>query len=101
LLFIWKCQYTPIPRTKSDQTGLTVSGCSSHQAFLNLLQRSIAQKDLLSVCITTWLQTARPTPTQLAFLKEFRSESGEGKPVVERYNQLTRELHAKSNLQNL
>ena len=44
LLFIWKCQYTLVPRTRSDQTGLTVSGCSSDQAFLNLLQRTVSQK---------------------------------------------------------
>jgi hypothetical protein len=96
LLFIWKCQYTLIPRINSDQTGLTVPGCSSDQAFLNLLHRSVSQKDLLSVCITTWLQTARPTPTQLALLEKFRSQSREGRLVVEGYNQLTREINAKS-----
>jgi hypothetical protein len=98
LLFIWKCQYTPIPKTRSDQTGSPVSGCSSDQAFLNLLQRSVSEKDLLSVCITTWLQTARPTPTQVALLEKFRSEPGEEKPIVERYNQIIREIHAKSGI---
>ena len=66
LLFIWKCQYTLVPRTKNDQNGLIVSGNSSDQAFLNLLQRTISRKDLLKVCISTWLKTARPTPAQLA-----------------------------------
>ena len=96
LLFIWKCQYTLVPRTKGDQAGSTVSGCSSDQAFLNLLQRTVSQKELLGVCIETWLKTARPTPAQLALLEKFRSESDEEKPVVERYNQLTRKIHAKS-----
>ncbi len=89
LLFIWKCQYTLVPRTKFDQSRLTVSGSSSEEAFLNLLRRAVPQKDLLGVCITTWLKTARPTSTQLASLEKFRSNSGEEKPVVERYNQLT------------
>jgi Domain of unknown function (DUF4350) len=89
LLFIWKCQYTLVPRTKFDQSRLTVSGSSSEEAFLNLLRRAVPQKDLLGVCITTWLKTARPTSTQLASLEKFRSNSGEEEPVVERYNQLT------------
>ena len=97
LLFIWKCQYTLVPRrTRSDQTGLTVPGCSSDQVFLNLLQRSVSQKDLLSVCLTTWLQTTRQTPAQLARLAKFRSELSEEKPIIERYYELTRIIHAKS-----
>ena len=44
LLFIWKCQYTLIPRTRIAQDGLTVSGRSSDQVFLNLLQRSVSQR---------------------------------------------------------
>jgi hypothetical protein len=97
LLFIWKCQYTLIPRrTRRDQTGLTVSGCSSDQVFLNLLRRSVSQKDLLGVCLTTWLQTTRQTPAQLGRLEKFRSELSEEKPITERYYELTRIIHAKS-----
>jgi hypothetical protein len=97
LLFIWKCQYTLIPRrTRRDRTGLTVPGCSSDQVFLNLLRRSVSQKDLLGVCLTTWLQTTRQTPAQLARLAEFRSELSEEKPITERYYELTRIIHAKS-----
>jgi hypothetical protein len=95
LLFIWKCQYTLVPRTKRKQNGSTVPGCGSDQAFLNLLQRAVSQKDLLGVCLTTWLKTARPTPAQLITLEKFRSDPGEGKPVVERYNQLTALLNEK------
>ncbi len=95
LLFIWKCQYALVPRTKIDQNGLIISGSSSDQAFLNLLQRAVSQKDLLGVCITTWLKTARPTPAQLAGLEKFRSEAGELRPVVDRYNQLTALLNEK------
>jgi hypothetical protein len=95
LLFIWKCQYTLVPRTKSEQNGLTVPGCGSDQAFLNLLQRVVSQKDLLGVCITTWLKTARPRPAQLITLEKFRSDPGEEKSVVERYNQLTTLLNEK------
>jgi hypothetical protein len=89
LLFIWKCQYTLVPRTKDQPTRLRVSGSSSDQVFLNLLQRTISRKDLLGVCLETWLKTARPTSAQLARLEKFRSESGQEQPVVERYNQLT------------
>jgi hypothetical protein len=89
LLFIWKCQYTLVPRTKGQLTRLSVSGSSSDQVFLNLLQRTISRKDLLGVCLETWLKTARPTSAQLARLEKFPSQSGQEQPVVERYNQLT------------
>jgi hypothetical protein len=94
-LFVWKCQYTPVPRTKIDHHGSTISGCSSDQAFLNLLHRAIPQQDLLEVCITTWLKTARPTPVQLTNLETFRSDSSKLKSVAERYNQLTALLNEK------
>jgi hypothetical protein len=89
LLFIWKCQYTLVPRTRIAQDGLTVSGSSSDQAFLNLLRCNVSQKELMNVCIKTWLKTARPTPAQLGRLEEFRADPAEKKSVVERYNRLT------------
>jgi hypothetical protein len=95
LLFIWKCQYTLVPRTKNRENGLTVSGGSSDQMFLNLLQRTVSRKDLLDVCITSWLKTARPTPAQLARLEKFQSDADEKKSVVERYNRLTNLLNEK------
>jgi hypothetical protein len=95
LLFIWKCQYTLVPRTRIAQDGLTVSGCSSDQAFLNLLRRNVSQKELMDVCIRTWLKTARPTPAQLGRLEEFRADPGEKKSVAERYNRLTTLLNEK------
>jgi hypothetical protein len=55
----------------------------------------VSQKDLLGVCITTWLKTARPRPAQLITLEKFRSDPGEEKSVVERYNQLTTLLNEK------
>jgi hypothetical protein len=60
------------------------------------LRRSISQKDLLGVCLNIWLQTTRQTPAQLARLEKFRSKFGEEKPVIERYNELTGIIHAKS-----
>jgi hypothetical protein len=98
LLFIWKCQYTLVPRTRTDQNRSTVAGSSSDQVFLSLLQRTLSQKDLLGVCITTWLKTARPTSGQLADLQKFRSDSGEKRPVVEGYNLLTSILHLSKKL---
>lgn len=98
LLFIWKCQYTLIPRTKSDQNRSTISGSSSDQVFLSLLQRTLSRKDLLDICITTWLKTARPTSAQLADLQKFRSDSGEKRPIVEGYNHLTSILHLSKKL---
>ncbi|MEA3162710.1 MAG: hypothetical protein QOE88_528 [Verrucomicrobiota bacterium] len=95
LLFIWKCQYTLVPRAKPDRNSLIVSGNSSDQAFLNLLPRAVPSRDLLKVCISTWLKTARPTPAQLAILEEFRSDTGPVKPILERYNRLTALLNEK------
>ncbi len=96
LLFIWKCQYMPVPRTKMNQKSLAISGSSSEQAFLNLLQRSVARKDLLAVCLDTWLQSARPTSEQLAILAQFRSGSRQKeKLVAESYNQLTNLLNER------
>jgi hypothetical protein len=74
---------------------LIVSGNSSDQAFLNLLPRAVPSRDLLKVCISTWLKTARPTPAQLAILEEFRSDTGPVKPILERYNRLTALLNEK------
>jgi hypothetical protein len=96
LLFIWKCQYTLIPRTKIDQNSLSVSGCSSDQAFLNLLQRTVPQKDLLGVCITVWLKTARPTLAQLADSAKFRPDAGKERPLVQGYNELATLLNEKT-----
>ncbi|MBV8377888.1 MAG: DUF4350 domain-containing protein [Verrucomicrobia bacterium] len=93
VLFIWTCQYTLLPRTKIDQNSLTVSGCSSDQAFINVLQRTTPQRNLLAVCITAWMKTARPTQAQMADLKKFRTDAGRDKTVVEGYNELTRLLH--------
>jgi hypothetical protein len=95
LLFIWQSQYTLVPRTKTDQGTLGVQGYSSEQAFLNLLRRTIPQKALLGACIETWLKTAKLTPAQLARLERFRSESNDGRPVVEKYNRLMTLLNEK------
>jgi hypothetical protein len=95
LLFIWKCQYTLVPRAKRDRNSLIVSGNSSDQAFLNLLPRAVPSRDLLKICISTWLKTGRPTPAQLAILEEFRSDTGPVKPILERYNRLTALLNEK------
>jgi hypothetical protein len=95
LLFIWKCQYTLVPRARIAPDGLTVSGCSSDQAFLSLLRRNVSQKELIGICIRTWLKTARPTPAQLGRLEEFRADPGEKKSVAERYNRLTTLLNEK------
>jgi hypothetical protein len=95
LLFIWKSQYTLVPRTKTDQGTVGVQGYSSEQAFLNLLRRTIPQKELLDICVQTWLKTARPTPAQLARLERFRSESNDGKPLVEKYNRSMTLLNEK------
>jgi hypothetical protein len=95
LLFIWKSQYTLVPRTKTDQGTLGVQGYSSEQAFLNLLRRTIPQKELLGACIETWRKTAKLTPAQLARLERFRSESNDGKSVVEKYNRLMTLLNEK------
>jgi len=95
LLFIWKCQYTLVPRSKLAQEGSTISGSSSELAFLNLLHRAVSRKDLLNVCLTTWLKTARPTSAQLEMLEKFRSDAGPEKTALEGYNQLTTLLKEK------
>ena len=95
LLFVWKSQYTLVPRTSPDQGLPSVQGYSSEQAFLNLLRREIPQKELLGVCIETWLKTARLTPAQLALLEKFRSEPSPGRSIVERYNRLVSGLNER------
>jgi len=89
LLFGWRCQYSLIPRRKPDTDELTVSGSGSEQTFLNLLQRSVPEKELLHVCIETWLKSAKPTVTQLSTAKSFQSSAHESKRAVESYNRLT------------
>jgi hypothetical protein len=95
LLFVWKSQYTLVPRRKTDQSARGVQGLSSEEAFLNLLRRTILPKDLFGVCIETWLKTGRPTPAQLARLERFRSQPDGGGSIVEKYNQLTTRLNEK------
>jgi hypothetical protein len=95
LLFIWRCQYSLLPRRKSDIREFPVFGSSSEQTFLNLLQRSIPEKDLLQTCITTWLKTAKPTAAQLAIAEKFRLDESEPKRTVDGYNQLTTLLNEK------
>jgi hypothetical protein len=89
LLFVWRCQYSLIPRRKADKDELTVSGSGSEQTFLNLLQRSVPEKDLLPVCIETWVKSAKPTATQLATAKGFQFGANESQRAVESYNRLT------------
>jgi hypothetical protein len=95
LLFIWKSQYTLVPRRKTDHSASGVLGLSSEQAFLNLLRRTIPQKDLLGVCIKTWLKTARPTLAQLARLERFHSRPDSREPIAEKYNRLMTLLNEK------
>jgi hypothetical protein len=89
LLFVWRCQYSLIPRRNPDSDELTVSGSGSEQIFLNLLQRSVPEKELLPVCIATWLKSAKPTTGQLAIAKSMQAGAQEPKRAVENYNRLT------------
>ncbi|HZC59538.1 MAG TPA: hypothetical protein VE154_06055, partial [Chthoniobacterales bacterium] len=94
-LFIWRCQYSLLPRREAAIQEFAVSGSGSEQTFLNLLQRSIPEKDLLQTCITTWLKTAKPTAAQLAMAEKFRLDADEPKRTVDGYNQLTTLLNEK------
>jgi hypothetical protein len=93
LLFVWRCQYSLVPRKKPDTDRLTVSGSGSEQTFLNLLQRSVPEKDLLHVCIETWLKGTKPGAAQLATARKFQSGAHESKTAVDGYNQLATLLH--------
>lgn len=95
LLFIWRCQYSLLPRRKSDIQEFSVSGSSSEQTFLNLLQRSIPEKDLLRTCIATWLKTAKPTAAHLAIAEKFRLDESAPERAVDGYNHLTALLNEK------
>jgi hypothetical protein len=95
LLFIWNCQYTLVPKVKGDQNELSIPGCSSDQAFLNLLQRSVSRKELLNVCIDSWLKTARPTEEQLTILAQIRADCHGEKHAVSGYNQVATLLNEK------
>ena len=93
LLFVWSCQYSLVPRKKSDADRLTVSGSGSEQTFLNLLERSVPEKDLLHVCIETWLKSTKPSAAQLIIAQKFQYGAHESKSVVDGYNQLARLLN--------
>jgi hypothetical protein len=95
LLFVWRCQYSLVPRRKSATDELTVSGSGSEQTFLNLLQRSVPEKDLLQVCIETWLKSTKPSATRLATAKNFQFGAHDSKTAVENYNRLTRLLNER------
>jgi hypothetical protein len=95
LLFIWRCQYSLIPKSRANQKELTVTGSSSEQTFLNLLQISIRERDLIGVCIKTWLPNAKPTAAQLTFIRTLQSESDQTESVVAQYNRLTSVLNKK------
>jgi hypothetical protein len=87
LLFFWRCQYSLIPKARPNRSELTIIGSSSEQTFLNLLQRSIPQRDLMGVCIQTWLANRKPTNTQLAVIQEIGAD--QTVTAVEKYNRLT------------
>lgn len=93
LLFVWSCQYSLVPRKKSETDRLTVSGSGSEQTFLNLLQRSVPEKELLHVCIETWLKSNKPSAAQLIIAQKFQSGADESKSAVDGYNQLARLLN--------
>jgi hypothetical protein len=95
LLFIWRCQYSLIPKSCGNQKELTVTGSSSEETFLNLLQLSIPEKDLIGVCTRIWLANAKPTKAQLTFIQRLQSESGQTESVVLQYNRLTTLLNEK------
>jgi hypothetical protein len=95
LLFIWRCQYSLIPKAHANPEALTVTGTSSEEIFLDLLQVSVPEKDLVGVCVKTWLANAKPTETQLAFVQNLQSESDQAGSVVAQYNRLTTLLHEK------
>ncbi len=95
LFFVWRCQYSLLPRKEPSAADMIVQGSSSEQTFLNLLQRSVPEKRLLQVCIETWIKTARPSANQLAIAKDFEITGAELTRAVEGYNKLTTLLHEK------
>ena len=95
LLFVWRCQYSLIPKARTRPNELSVTGLSSEQTFLNLLQLSIPEKELLRACAETWLKNASPSQAQLALVQEIQSGADQPGSVLERYNRLAALLHEK------
>jgi hypothetical protein len=93
LLFFWRCQYSLIPKARPNRINLTITGSSSEQIFLNLLQHSVPQKDLIAVCIQTWLANRKPTDRQLAVIQTIGAD--QTVTAVEKYNRLTNLLNEK------
>jgi hypothetical protein len=79
LLFVWKSQYSLIPRSRTGPLDI-VAGRSAEEAFVALLRRAITEKNLLSACVEAWKRTAKTPSDQLKTLETILSMRS-GTPV--------------------
>ncbi|HEV2436829.1 MAG TPA: DUF4350 domain-containing protein [Verrucomicrobiae bacterium] len=59
-LFIWKNASSLVPPPAEPEPQGYIAGKDSAAGFVNLLRRSIAPRDLLSVCFAEWKKSAGP-----------------------------------------
>jgi hypothetical protein len=79
-LFIWKNASSLVPPLAGQERQAYIAGKDSAAGFANLLRRSIAPRDLLSVCFDEWKKTAGPAgqysaPRQQQAEAEFQAEN--------------------------
>jgi hypothetical protein len=95
LLFVWKSQYSLIPKFRENpHSDLVVEGRSADEAFITLLRRTVKEKNLLSVCLDAWKRTAKPVPEQtktIDALLQMRSGS-----LVQQYVEIDQLLKGRS-----
>jgi hypothetical protein len=57
-LFIWKNSLSLVPPQADQEQQACVAGKDAASGFVNLLRRSIAPRDLLSICFAEWKKSA-------------------------------------------
>jgi len=57
-LFIWKNSLSLVPPQADQEQQVCVAGKDAASGFVNLLRRSIAPRDLLSICFAEWKKSA-------------------------------------------
>jgi hypothetical protein len=94
LLFVWKSQYSLIPKIRADTASeLVVSGRSADEGFIALLRRTVPEKNLISVCVDAWKRSAKTEPEQTKSLDAFlQMRSGS---LVQQYAEIEQRLKRK------
>jgi hypothetical protein len=93
LLFLWRSASSLLPPTRSDLAE-AVAGRDAQEGMVSLLERSVAEKDLLSTCYTEWARTAAGNRRANILQAEIQRRGGE--PPVEIYRAASQILTQKN-----